>query len=386
MRVSGWRVAAAAGFALGAQMLTGCAGFFVPPSTTTSTSTSSTTDYAFVSNSASGSNYVNGYVVSSGTLVAATSSPASLSFTPQAMAVTPSNGYLYMVSETTGIYGYSVGTGGALTAINSGNLLASDSAASMAVSPDGNWLFTLETALSGASQTTINVYSINSGGTLSIHQSGITASTQLSGNPITPEQIRVAPSGEFIAVTLGTGGAEVYPFTTSSGTVGTGQGISPASASSGIYAVGIDSNNYMYLAGTILSGGGEGVVSLGVTSSGTLTNGATAVSSQSVGTGPVWIEVSSSSNYVYVANFTSSTISEFSTSSGVLTSLGTVNAPTNVGALGHDSSGSYLLALGYGSTSGTQIFAIGSTGTLTENNSAASGTSTSVPAAIAMSH
>jgi DNA-binding beta-propeller fold protein YncE len=113
-----------------------------------------------------------------------------------------------------------------------------------------------------------------------------------------------------------------------------------------------------------------------------------AASSASVGKGPIWITVSTGNNYVYVANYTDSTISAFSTASGVLTALNSgvaYNAPTNVGALGRESTGTYLVALGYGSPSGTQIFAIGSGGGLTENNSVASGASTSIPAAVAMS-
>jgi 6-phosphogluconolactonase (cycloisomerase 2 family) len=109
-------------------------------------------------------------------------------------------------------------------------------------------------------------------------------------------------------------------------------------------------------------------------------------SNMNVASQPVAIDVSLNSNYVYVANQGASSISQFSVASGVLTSLGAVNGPTSVGALGHDSTGTYVVALGYSSASGTYLYTIGTTGTLTEVNTTGSGSSSSVPLSIAMSH
>jgi hypothetical protein len=117
----GGKIAAALLLGAGAQMLTGCTGFFVyPGSTTTGTTGSSSSDFAYVSDSSTaGSESINGYGVSAGTLVAATGSPYSLGFVPQAMVVTPNDAYLYVANQLGGIYGYSITSGtGALNVIN----------------------------------------------------------------------------------------------------------------------------------------------------------------------------------------------------------------------------------------------------------------------------
>jgi hypothetical protein len=61
-------------------------------------------------------------------------------------------------------------------------------------------------------------------------------------------------------------------------------------------------------------------------------------------------------------------------------------APSGVTSLARDNSGDYLLAEGYSAVSGIQIYGIGSSGALTSNNTAASGTTTVYPAAVATTH
>ena len=66
--------------------LTGCPFFVCQKSSCTDSTTSSTTgDYAYVSNSASGTTYLDGFQVSGGSLVAATGFPLSLGYVPAAM-------------------------------------------------------------------------------------------------------------------------------------------------------------------------------------------------------------------------------------------------------------------------------------------------------------
>ncbi len=399
MRFAGWvRVVAGLGLFAGAQMLTGCGAFFVCqgkascPTTTTSTTTG---DYAFVSNNATNDVYLNAYVVSSGTLVSATGSPDNLGIVPQAMAVTPSNGFLYAVGQQGGIYGWTIGTGGAITVLNSGLALANDNGVSICISPDGKWLFSLQAAALGATSTTVNEYAIQSSGGLTIASSGIAPSSQnTASTTVVPTSIKIAPSGNFLAVDLGVGGVEIYGFSTSTGTVTVAGKIGLSSATSGIYAIGIDANNYLYAAGTVLANNGLGVVSYLVSSAGVPAAASTSnasISATSSGT-PTAIEFSSKSTYVYVASYVASTgaatIAQFSTANGVLTALSpaTVNGPTQVAALGHDASGNYLVAAGHDTNSGIQIFSISSGGILSLTNSVASATTTGVPATLAMSH
>lgn len=381
--VRGLGMAAVAGLSL---MVTGCNGFFVYPGST-GTTNQTTADYAYVANSATGSTYLNGYVVSSGTLVATTSSPYSLGYVPQAMAITPSDGYLYIASDsaisTGAIYGYSIGTGGALSILGGGLALISENVASIDISPDGQWLFALDST-SGQ----LNVYKIATTTGLLSFFTYANVTTQNSANTqVVPKSVRIAPSGEFVVCALGTGGAEIFPFNTSTGVLGAASGaINPNVAADGVNAIAIDANNYIYAVGTFGANNTPGLQVFSTTSAGV----DTAVgSTYTVGNGPNSVVVSTSSNYVYVGNQTDSTISAFSTSSGTLTALNTgaaYNAPTDVGALGRDSSGGFLLASGYNATSGIQLYMIGSTGLLTASNSAGSGTTTAYPSPVALVH
>jgi 6-phosphogluconolactonase len=393
----GGKIAAALLLGAGAQMLTGCTGFFVyPGSTTTGTTGSSSSDFAYVSDSSTaGSESINGYGVSAGTLVAATGSPYSLGFVPQAMVVTPNDAYLYVANQLGGIYGYSITSGtGALNVINvnGSTELANDDAASIAVASNGNggyWLLVLD---NGTVAAAITVYSIQSNGTLTSTSGGANVvSLNSQSSTFAPLSIKVAPGGEYVAVALGQGGAEVFSFNESTGQVtafAPAQGVNPNSTQAAVSAIGIDSNNYLYVAGTLGTSSAEVIESWFVSTTGSIAGAYT--KQQPVGQTPEAIDVSLNGNYVYVANYNSSSISAFSISSGVLTPLnsGTAyTAPNYVSALGHDNSGNYLVALGYNTVSGTQIYTINSGGTLTPGNSAGSGgTVGSPPAAIAMTH
>lgn len=369
-------------------MVTGCNGFFVYPGSSSSTGSTTTEDYAYVANSATGSTYLNGYVVSSGTLVATTGAPYSLGYVPQSMAITPNNGYLYIASDSVisnagEIYGYSIGTGGALTILGGGLPLISENVASIDISPDGQWLFALDTT-SGQ----LNVYQIASSTGLLSFFTYVNVSTQNTANAqVVPKSVKIAPSGQFVVCALGTGGAEIFAFDTSTGVLsGPSGAINPNVASDGVNAIAIDANNYIYAVGTFGANSTPGLQVFSTTSAGIDTP---VGNTYTVGNGPNSVVVSTTSNYVYVGNQTDSTISAFSTASGVLTALnkGTAyNAPTNVGALGLDSSGAYLLASGFNSTSGIQLYKTGSAGTLTASNTAASGTSTLYPTPVALVH
>jgi len=228
--------------------LTGCNGFFVYPGSSSSSSTGSG-DYAYVSNSASGSNYINGYSVSGGSLVATTGSPYSLGFVPSAMVVSIPNTYLYVASSSSGgsgeIYGYSIGTGGALTILNNSLGLEAENSSALAVSPDGQWLFSLNS--DGLSMEEYKI-STSTGLLTAEGNYPITAS---AGGIVTPNAIKVAPSGNYIACALGTAGVDVFSFATSTGVASSSAAvIPPLNAADGFYSVAIDSSNNLFLAGT----------------------------------------------------------------------------------------------------------------------------------------
>jgi 6-phosphogluconolactonase (cycloisomerase 2 family) len=367
--------------------LTGCNGFFVYPGSSSSSSTGSG-DYAYVSNSASGSNYINGYSVSGGSLVATTGSPYSLGFVPSAMVVSIPNTYLYVASSSSGgsgeIYGYSIGTGGALTILNNSLGLEAENSSALAVSPDGQWLFSLNS--DGLSMEEYKI-STSTGLLTAEGNYPITAS---AGGIVTPNAIKVAPSGNYIACALGTAGVDVFSFATSTGVASSSAAvIPPLNAADGFYSVAIDSSNNLFLAGT------SGLVDYTVVANSNGSVTATLASSSSgysLGTGNNSITVSKNNNYVFAGSQnggTGSTIYAYAIGAGAALTAVTgspFNAPTDIAALGYDSTGNYLLGIGYSATSGTQIFTIGSAGALTSSGSAASGTTLTIPAVLALTH
>jgi 6-phosphogluconolactonase (cycloisomerase 2 family) len=367
--------------------LTGCNGFFVYPGTSSS-STTGTGDYAYISNSASGSNYINGYSVSGGSLVATTGSPYSLGFVPSAMVVSIPNTYLYVASSSSGgsgeIYGYSIGTGGALTILNNSLGLEAENSSALAVSPDGQWLFSLN-----SDGLSMEEYKITTATGL-LTAEGNYPITASAGGIVTPNAIKVAPSGNYIACALGTAGVDVFSFATSTGVASSSAAvIPPLNAADGFYSLAIDSSNNLFLAGT------SGLVDYTVTANSNGSVTATLASSSSgysLGTGNNSITVSKNGSYVFAGSQnggTGSTIYAYSISAGAALTAVTgspFNAPTDIAALGYDSTGDYLLGVGYSATSGTQIFTIGSAGALTSSGSAASGTTLTIPAVLALTH
>jgi 6-phosphogluconolactonase (cycloisomerase 2 family) len=373
--------------------LTSCGAFFqcegkasCPTTTTTGTSctaasatTVSGTIYGYATNSTCGNEYMNGYTLSGGALSAATGSPFNLTYIPEAVAITPTNTFMYIASDASAglIYGYTFGTGGQLTILNSGTALASENATALEVSADGKYLFALNT-----DGLTIEQYTIASTGLLTY--AGNYPITGAAGAVVVPTALKFAPSGNFLVATLGTGGAEIFPYVVNT-TAGTGslnpttaQLISPTSTSVGIYGAAVDAKNYLYLSLT------TGLAVYSVSSTGVATPGNT----YTTGNGAHQVVLNPLGTFLYVANFSDSTISAFSVASGgALTSLGTAySGPPNVIALGVTSNGSNLIASGYNSTNGLQLFSIGSTGALTEVASTGTASSTLVPAVVATTH
>jgi 6-phosphogluconolactonase (cycloisomerase 2 family) len=372
--------------------LSGCGDFFscegktdcpnppcVPSSTVTCPATG--TNIAYVGNPASSSNTVNGYNLASGNLTTnATSAPFSFGYSPIAMVVTPANTFMYAASNpglSTGyLYGYSIGTGGALTILSGGAPLVTESAVSLAVSPDGQWLFVLD-----ANNLTLSEYSINtSTGALTFNTTGAITPAAGTVNNVS-NQVTVAPSGEYVAVAIGTGGLQTFTLTTATGALTPQNPIGPGSAQVGFFGVAIDALNNLYAAGTnglsVFSANTAGVPTYLKTYTTSLNGGSRSVAVNTTGT------------FVYAGNKTDGSISGFSIGTNVVLSpiTGTPFAgPTLIGALAFDQSGNYLITSGYNATTGIELFALSTTGALTSSGTAASGTTASILSAIATTH
>ena len=119
-------------------LLSGCKGFWDAPASSGTGGTTPTTlssGVFYVLNQTT--KQIAGFVISSGTLGKITGSPYALPATPNAIAVAPGAGFLY-VGTVNGIYLYTIGSGGALTLGNSGNPISTDIPSAMLVS--GSWL------------------------------------------------------------------------------------------------------------------------------------------------------------------------------------------------------------------------------------------------------
>ncbi|MGI4828925.1 MAG: lactonase family protein [Janthinobacterium lividum] len=370
--------------------LSGCANFFVNPGTTTSgTSTSTTTnsgDFVYVANSVAGTTYLSEYSIGSSVLNSLGS--FSLGFIPVALAVAPSNGFLYVASApgatSPGVYGYKISSTGQLTALSS-SALATATVGAMAISPDGNWLYTVN-----VDGLTMMQYQVNtSTGALTSDGATTLPGTECALSAATPVtqscSVTVSPSGAFLVASLGISGDVVYPYTSSGGISGTGaQEISSGysvSNPTGDFSVALDANNYAYIARTsTLAVYGIGTSS--IVAEGTLT--------PPVGSIPRSVTLSKSYNFVYTANEGTSTIAGYGISgNGALMAISgsPFTAPADVTALAADNTGNYMVAVGYDATSGVRLYSISSTtGALTPVAQAGSGTNTDYPALVAVTH
>ncbi len=368
------RVAAALGLTALAFTM-GCPGFFVYPGS--SSGSSSTGDYVYVANATTET--VSGFAVGTGTLTAVTSSPYQLSFVPTAVAVNPANTILFVAGNSL-IYAYSIGSGGALTALNSGSAVAISDVVSMDISPDGQWLLVLD-----GNGITIDEFLINSttGGLSQVAG----ASYSISGATVLPRAIKVAPNGDLVFVALGGAGDLVFTFNTTSGAMASSQQLSLSSTTTSDNALAVSpSSSYLYIARSGTAGG-LAVYSIG-------TNGAlTSVSGSpfAAGTQPYSVVLNKAGTDVYLANRGDNTISGYSVAStGTLTALSgsPYTSGSAVTALAVDNSADYLLAASNGGSPDLTMYSFDSSivGKLDLSTTSSTGTDPTGAVAIAATH
>ena len=374
MRTGRWAWALLAAVSL----LTGCSGFWDAPASSDS-GTNPASGVFYVLNQKT--NQIAGFSFTAGASspTAVSGSPWALGAAPFALAIAPGGNFVY-VSTASGIYLYTVGTGGALTIGNSGSPISSDIANAMQVDPSGSWLIE---AVSG--EGTLNAIPLDA-------NTGLYAGTgtQYTTLPSTTvQQIAVSPSGStypYVFVAMGTGGTAVVPFTSGNAKpFGTVAKISVKNSLGGDNAVAVaPDNSLLYIGETAaLSGtqsGGLRVFTIGANSISEISGSPYSTG----GTGPSSILPTTS--YVYVANSAVSgsskgNISGFSitaSTSGAytLTAINTVSAGTQTESLAEDSTDAYLLAVNYGGSPDLSTFTFDSTtaGQLDAGPTAATGT------------
>jgi 6-phosphogluconolactonase (cycloisomerase 2 family) len=238
-------------------LLTGCNGFWAPPTGggTTGGGTTATTLSSgnfYVINQAT--SQLAAYNINAGKLSQIGASP--LAAAPIAIAMAPGGKFLY-VSSVAGVFLYSIGANGALTVGNSGNVISSDPASALAVDPSGAWLID---AVQGSSGVQLDATPINASGA---YTGATVGSEQYALANASVHQIAVSGDERYVFVAAGQGGTLVVPFSAgSSNPLGTSaRSTGPLVAGGSALSVAVDpgaSPRLLYIGETLASGGNSG--------------------------------------------------------------------------------------------------------------------------------
>jgi 6-phosphogluconolactonase len=327
-----------------ALLSSGCGKFFQPENCTNCSSSGG--NYIYVGNSQTAN--VAGFTISSTAINAIANSPYSLGVSPSALAITPSNSYLYVASLAGGVYAYSIGSGGVLTLANSGNPVVSGiSPTAIQVDTTGKWLIMVDPTPSAY------LFSINTAdGTVTSNGSVPLASGS------SPNNLVITPGNNYIYVSLGTVGVGILSFNATTGVItNNNQILAPKQAVDAIQGLAVNSTGtYLYASET----GINGIRVLAITS----TTGALKEITGSpftAGTGPAGLLIDSTGSYLYVANRGSGNVSGFIiTASGSLTQISgsPFTAGTNPVALAEDNTHTYVGVVNAGGNPDLQTYTI----------------------------
>jgi 6-phosphogluconolactonase (cycloisomerase 2 family) len=296
------------------------------------------------------------------------SSNYALDLPPTALAIPPSNSFLYVgegAGLVGGVYVYAINADGSITLQSAVSPVATAAdPVAMQVDPTGSYLVVLNYS-AATTDAVIASYQINSStgaltptATYTIPHAGaaqqmaISSATQSSGL-------------QNVIVTLGGGGIEALAVDSSTGAITDYGNISPLSATNGSLDLGVainPANTFVYVTETAANLVRAFTFT---TSGGTTTGQLTAVAgSFSTGTYPSSVLVDSSGKYVYVTNKTAATISGFSidSSSGALAALATASFPTGTNPVGlaEDATKTWVGAIDIGGSPDLRMFSIDS--------------------------
>jgi 6-phosphogluconolactonase len=332
--------------------LSSCGGKFFPPPCKTNCNTTSSGNYIYVANSSTAVSSVAGFTITSASAVnALTNSPYTIGLPPNALAITPKNTFLYVGSLSGGIYAYTVDANGTISVANSGSPVATGvSPIAMKVDPTGQWLIAAD--LSPAAY----VFSINtSTGALTTQGNALALDTGTTSN------LYITPNGQFVFISLGTGGVDILTFNATSGVISKSQILRPTASANADFGLSSDPNSkYLFVTETGINS--LRVFSINTTGSSILTELST--SPVSTGLGPSQVLVTKDGSYVYVTNRTDGTISGFTlAANGSLTALSgspytTGSAPVDIA---EDNTKTYISVACVGGNPDMQVFKIDTT-------------------------
>lgn len=329
--------------------LNGCAGFWNAPASSSSSLTTTTLSSGVFWVLNIETQQIVAYYVDAGTLkqLGTYATPA----TPIALAVSPSNSFLYL-STVDGIYLYTIGSSGTLTLANGAGVISTDQAYSLQVDSTGTWLVE---AVSGVA----DLYAIPVSASTGKPTSSTEQYVNLSGSSI--QQLTISPDNAYVFVAMGTGGTAVVPFTSGNtdpfGSVTT---IAVKGSSGAALSVAVDPSDRLFYIGETAATSGSNTGGLRVFKYASLPSISELSNSPYAagGLAPYSILPISTGSYVYVANRQTASSSagliegySVTSSSGAyaLTALGsTFSAGTHTVALAEDNTDEFVFAVSAG--------------------------------------
>jgi len=379
-RLSGWWLVGS--LCASALLLAGCGDFFTKD--TSGGGGGSVASYTYVGTQAG---VLAGYSVSStGALATLSGSPNQFATAAiNALAVTPSNAFLYAGVAGIGVFGLSINSStGVATLVNSSVLVQDVAPLALTVDPSGQFLLVAGLANGAAA---VGEYVINSDGTLSEVTGSPVSIAFPSGTDTTNlsiQSIAVAPNSSYVFVTLGQLGVAPLPFNTSGGLSANTLIMNPKTAS------GIANQDLGLAVNSTSTAVFVGETNVGVRVF-TIGSSFTEISGSPFGAGsqPRALQFDGTGDYLYVANATDNTISGYSVlSSGSLTAL-TGSPFSSVGkqpfALTLDQSKKFLLSANLIGSPDVQLFSFDAT-TAGKLDPGATATNATTAAAIASTH
>ncbi len=244
---------------------------------------------------------------------------------------------------------YTVGSDGSLSA---GATVGLTSVVSLAISPDGQWMFGLDTL-----NQYLDEWQINSDGTLTT----LTPVTySIAGGVFAPKALTIAPSGGLIFAALGTAGEVGFTLNTSTGTAVQSQTLAPIDSQTSDSALAVNSASTLLFLARSGTSSGLGVYTVG--SNGSLAS--VSGSPYSIGAGATSVALEGTGKYVYVANRADSTISGFLIGTGGVLSALTGSpfaAGSQVTSLGFDTTGTYMAAASLGGSPDLALYSLDAT-------------------------
>jgi hypothetical protein len=383
MKGKGWMAVVAV-----VSLLAGCKGFWDAPSGGGGGGTGASSGVFYVANEAT--SQVAAFSIVSGTLSSISGSPYTLSAEPRTLAVSPGGGLLYVGTLGGGIFAFTVGSGGGLTALNNGAAIApNEIPLAMQVDPSGTWLVDAFPTLNNAG-VQVDAIPITSTGVVDQTRAEQSPAFNLAGASV--YGLAISSDGAHVFVAAGTAGTLVIPFASgNSSPLGATNAVTvqPLHTGGSALSVAVDPTNRLFYIGETLgsssakSGGLRAISysSLG----GTLTN-ASGSPIDSGGLAPNAILPEASGSYVYVANGQGTTatgnIQGFAITTGGTTTAPTytvasagnsISAGTQPAGLAEDNQASYVLEINSGGSPDMAAFTM-SNGTLTSALTAKTGT------------